>query len=110
MKKTSLLLVLGLALVLASAAVPKANAGVIVGVGIGAPVYPVRAYGYFGLRYFAPSYVARPYYAGSYVGPYVDFVPAPVYSRVYVAPAPVYYRHWYPRRYAGRRDFYRYRR
>ncbi len=34
MKKTSLLLVLGLALVLASAAVPKANAGVIVGVGI----------------------------------------------------------------------------
>jgi hypothetical protein len=50
MKKTSLLLVLGLALVLASAAAPKANAGVVVGIGVGTPVYPVRAYGYFGLH------------------------------------------------------------
>src|SRR6266404_2837730 len=115
MKKTSLLLVLGLALVLASAAAPKANAGVVVGIGVGAPVYPVRAYGYFGpsyvgRSYVGPGYVARPYCARPYfgAGPYVDFVPAPVYSRVYVAPGPVYYSHSYPRRYVARRDFYRY--
>jgi hypothetical protein len=83
MRKTSLLLALGLALVLVSAATPKANAGVVVGGGIGTSGY-VRT--------------MRPY-------PYV--VPAPVYPRVYVAPAPVYYRNWYPRRYIVRRDFHR---
>jgi hypothetical protein len=95
MKKAGLLLTLGVALVMASAAAPKANAGVVVGVAIGAPVYvhPVRAYGYFAPRYFAP-------------GPYVAFGPAPVYPRVYIAPAPVYYRSWYPRRYVARRAYY----
>jgi hypothetical protein len=82
MKKTGIVLALGLVLVLASAAAPKANAEVVVSVGVGAPVYvhPVH------YRYFVPR-------------PYVAYVPAPVYRRVYVAPAPVYYRHWYPHRY-----------
>jgi hypothetical protein len=93
MKKTSLLLVLGVALVLASAAAPKANAGVVVGVAVGAPgyVYPVHRYGYV-----APAYVMP--------GPYA-YVPAPVYPRVYGAP--VYYQQWYPRHYVARRDYYR---
>lgn len=88
MKKTGILLALGLVLVLASATVPKANAEVIVSVGVGAPVYvhPVH------YRYFVPR-------------PYIAYVPAPVYPRVYVAPAPVYYRYWYPRRYYAHRDF-----
>ncbi len=95
MKKAGLLLALGVALVMASAAAPKANAGVVVGVAIGAPVYvhPVRAYGYFAPRYFAP-------------GPYMAFGSAPVYPRVYIAPAPVYYRSWYPRRFVTRRAYY----
>lgn len=105
MKKTSLLLVFGLALVLASAAVPKANAGVVFGVGVGAPVYvhPVHAY-----RYFAPGYgyVAPGYFAPE---PYVTFGPAPFYWHAYVAP-PVFYGRYYGRRFDGRHDFYRYRR
>lgn len=64
MKKVSLLLALGVAVVLGSAATPKANAGVVVGVAVGTPVYPVRPY-------FAPR-------------PYVAYGPAPVYPRVYV--------------------------
>jgi hypothetical protein len=97
MKKTSLLLTLGLALMLASAATPKANAGVVVAVGVGAPVYvrPVRPY---------PYVVPAPYVAPV---PYTAYVPAAVYRRVYVAPARVYYRNWYPRRYVVRRDFHR---
>ena len=75
----------GLALFLVSAAAPKAHAGVIVGVSVGAPVYvhPVHPYRYFGPRY-------------GYIAPraVVAFSPAPVYRRVYVAPAPVYYSHW----------------
>ena len=101
MKKTSLLLMFGLALFLVSAAVPKAHAGVVVGVSVGAPVYvhPVHPYRYVGPRY-------------GYIAPraVVAFSPAPVYRRVYVAPAPVYYSHWAPRRYAFHRDFYGYRR
>jgi len=97
MKKTSLLLILGLAQILTSAAVPKANAGVVVGVGVGAPVYvrPVRPY-----PYVVPAPYIRPV-------PYAAYVPAPVYPRVYVRPAPVYYRNWYPRRYVVRQDFHR---
>lgn len=104
MKKTSLLMVLGLALVAASAAAPKANAGVVVGVQVGAPVYvhPARPYFYGPRVYVGPRYVAPQ--------PYVRYVPAPLYPRAYVAPGPVYYRHWYPRGYVGRRDFYRHRR
>ena len=76
MKKSGLLLALGLVLFLASAAAPKANAEVVVGIGVGAPVYvhPVH------YRYFVPR-------------PYVAYVPAPLYPQVYAGPAPVYYRH-----------------
>ena len=112
MKKTSLLTILGLALVLGSAAAPKANAGVVFGVGVGVPVYPVRAYGYYGPRYYPPAYyasgyVARPYFAP---GPYVDYGYAPVYRRNY-------WRHSYGRDYDRhydrrfeRREFRDYRR
>jgi hypothetical protein len=79
MKKTGLFMVLGLALVAASVAAPKANAGVVVGFGVGAPVYPVRAYGYVGPRYYAPGYVARPYIA---TGPYVVWAAAILSPRV----------------------------
>ncbi|HEX6805953.1 MAG TPA: hypothetical protein VF133_19925 [Terriglobales bacterium] len=91
MKKIGLVLTMGLLLTLASAAAPKANAQVAVGVAIGTPVYvrPVAPY-----PYVAPR-------------PYVAYVPAPVYSRVYVGTAPVYYRHWDRDRYYGRRDYYR---
>lgn len=105
MKKASLLTVLGLALVLASAAAPKANAGVVFGVGVGAPVYPVRAFGYVGPRYYAPGYVARPYIAPA---PYVGYGPVPVYRRYY-APAPVFYGRHYDRRFESR-EFRGYRR
>lgn len=106
MKKTSLLMMLGLALVLGSAAAPKANAGVVFGVGVGVPAYPVRAYGYYGPRYYPPDYygyVARPYFAP---GPYVDYGYAPVYRRYY---APYRYGRDYDRRFE-RRDFRGYRR
>jgi hypothetical protein len=104
MKKASLLTVLALALMVLSAAVPKANAGVVIGVQVGAPgyVYPARPYFYGPRVYVGPRYVAP--------GPYVGYVSAPIYPRAFVAPGPVYYRHWYPRGYVGRRDFYRYRR
>ena len=106
-KLTGLMTVLGFALVLCSAAAPKANAGVVVGVQIGAPVYVApRPYVYVGPGYVAPTYVgyvpapvyARPYYV------------RPYYARPYVVRGPVYYRHWYPRRDYARRDYYRYRR
>jgi len=85
MRKTSLLMILGLALVLGAAAVPKANAGVVFGVGVGAPIYPVRAYSYVGPRYYAPAYYDWGYVAGPYVapGPYFDYGYAPVYRRYY---------------------------
>jgi hypothetical protein len=35
----------------------------------------------------------------------VAYVPAWIYPDVYVAPAPVYYGHWYPQRYYARRDY-----
>jgi hypothetical protein len=83
MKKTNLLMILGLALVLGSAAAPKANAGVVFGVGVGVPAYPVRAYGYVGPRYYAPSYYAPSYYAPDYVAPYVAPYVGYSYGRVY---------------------------
>ncbi len=108
MKKTGLLMVLGLAVVLASAAAPKANAAVVVRVGIGGPVYvhPVRTYGYFGPRYVARGYVVRPYFAP---GRFVAYRPVPIYRRAYV-PAPYFYGHVYGRRFVARHDFYGYRR
>jgi hypothetical protein len=93
MKKTSLLLVFGLALGLASVTAPKAHAGVVIGVTIGSPVYVHPAHS----RYGAPYYVAS--------RPFVAFAPAPIYRRVYVAPAPVYRDRWYAQRYVERRDF-----
>lgn len=105
MKKASVVLVVGLAAIFAAAAVPKADAGVVVGVNVGAPVYvrPVAPYGW----------VAPPYVAPVYVGPspYVAFRPVPpVYRRVYVAPGPVFH----PRRYGppvvAHRDYYGWRR
>jgi hypothetical protein len=107
MKQGSLVLVLGLMVVLATAAAPKANAGVVVGVRFGAPVYvpPVRVHAYFGPTYVEPAYVAP-----AYVGPraYVALRPRPYYRRVYVAP--VYRERFYGPRVVVRRNFYGYRR
>jgi|SRR5215469_7870577 len=89
MKHASLLLSLAIAVVLFSAAATKANAGVVVGVQGGTPVYAGPAPLY-------PYVVPRPYVA--YVSPRV----AP---RVYVASTPVYYRHGYRRHYYARRDW-----
>jgi hypothetical protein len=104
MKKASLLLVLGLAMMLGFAATPKANARVVVGVGvgIGGPVYVPPA----------PVYVAPPVYVNPYVAPvpYAAYVPGPYYRHVYVAPRPVFRGRYYARRYAVRRDFRGYRR
>ena len=111
MKKTNLLMVLGLAMVLGFAAAPKANAGVVFGVGVGVPAYPVRAYGYVGPRYYAPGYYAPGYVATPYVAPYVDYGYAPVYRRHY-APYRYYGRDYdrhYDRRFE-RREFRGYRR
>jgi hypothetical protein len=98
MKKASVLLGLGLAVILGTAAVPKANAGVVVGVNVGAPVYVHR-----GPVYVAPPY-ARGYVAPAYVAPYVGFrAYPPVYRRAYIAP-PAYYGRWYGSR-VVRRDY-----
>jgi hypothetical protein len=99
MKKASLV-VLGLAAILTAAAVPKADAGVAVGVSVGAPAYvaPMGAYGYVAPAYAAPVYVAP--------RPYVAFRHAPpVYRRVYVAPGPVSYRRWHGPRVVAHRDY-----
>ena len=99
MRKTTMLLALGMALALGSAAAPRANAGVVVGVSVGTPVYVPPAY-------VRPVYVrpirAYPYFVPR---PYVAVAPAPIYPRVYVVPAPD--RRWYPRRYVVYRGFYR---
>src|SRR5438552_18306094 len=51
MKKASLLVVLALGLIGLSAGAPKANAGVLVGVQVGTPVYvhPARPYYFYGI-------------------------------------------------------------
>src|SRR5947209_2628367 len=112
MKKTSLLLVLGLAVILASAAAPKAHARVVVEVGIGVPVYgyPVPAYGYVAPPYVAPAYVGPGYFA-----PYVAVAPGPYYRRAYVGRVYRdgwrYRRHerWEGWRFDGRRAYNDYR-
>jgi len=88
MKHASLLLTLAMAVVLFSAAAPKANAEVVVAVRVGTPVYVRPAPPY---RYVVPR-------------PYVAYLPPRVAPRVYLAPAPVYYRHGYSRRYYARPD------
>ena len=107
MRKSSLLLVLGLTVIAVSAAVPKANAGVVFQVGVGAPVYgyPVPAYGYveppyvpYGTSYFEPGYVA----------PYVVVRPGAYYRRAYVGLyREGWHERWEDRRYEGRRFDYR---
>lgn len=82
MKKGNLVLMAGLAVGMMVSAAPKAHAGVVVGVNVGAPVYVhpiVRPY-----VYFAPR-------------PYVTVAPVPVYRRYY-GPRPYYYSRWYPQR------------
>jgi hypothetical protein len=104
MKKASLLMGLGLALAMGLAATPKANAGVVVGVRIGAvapfysPIAPV---------YAAPPVVVRPYLAPA---PPVAYLPGPYYRHAYVTPGPVFYNRYYPRRFVSRPDFRGYRR
>jgi len=78
MMKTTVFALLGLAAVLALANPPRANAGVVIGVGIG-PVFPRPAYGYVVAPprpyvYYAHPY-ARPYaYAPGYTyPPYVAY-------------------------------------
>ena len=87
MKHASLLLTLAIAVVLFAATAPQAKAGVVVGVQVGTPVY-VRPAPY-------PYVVPRPY---------VAYGPPRVAPRVYLAPAPAYYRYGYARRYYARRD------
>lgn len=96
MKKASLLTALGLALIFSVAAAPKANAGVVLGVRVGTPVY------------VGPGYVAPVHYRYYAPRPYVVFRPAPVYRRFYVAPG--FRARWYGPRYVSRRGFYRWRR
>jgi hypothetical protein len=73
MKKSTIFAVLGLAAALALASPQKANAGVIIGVGVG-PRYARPAYGYV-VGYPRPyGYYARPYvYAPGYVRPAFGF-------------------------------------
>ena len=91
MKKSSLLLALGVALLLGTATAPKAKGQVAVRVAVGAPVY-VRP---------APRVyvVPRPYVV---YGRRVGYAWRPVYRRPYVGRGPVYYRHWHARRYVAR--------
>ena len=72
MMKSTLFALLGLATVLTLASPPKANAGVVIGVGVG-PVYPhpygyvvapPRPYVYYAHPYaYGPAYVPRAYFA-----------------------------------------------
>lgn len=99
MKKRNLLLMLGLAVATMFSAAPKAHAGVIVGVRVGAPVYvhPARAYIYAAPRvYVAPR-------------PFVVVAPYPVYRSFYVA-RPVPFRHVYVRPEYVRRGYAGWRR
>jgi hypothetical protein len=72
MMKSTLFALLGLAAVLTLASPPKANAAVVIGVGVG-PVYHRPAYGYVVVPPRPYFYHAHPYaYAPAYV-PRVDF-------------------------------------
>lgn len=87
MRKRNLLLMCGLAVAIMFSAAPKAHAGVIVGVRVGAPVYvhPARAFVYAAPRvYVAPR-------------PFVAVAPFPAYRSFYVAPRPMAFRHVYVR-------------
>src|SRR6185437_6695295 len=99
MKKRNLFLMFGLAVAMMFMMAPKAHAGVIVGVQVGAPVYvhPVRAFVYSAPRlYIAPR-------------PFAAVAPYPVYRRYYVA-RPMAYRHVYMRPNYVRRGYIGWRR
>lgn len=105
MFKRNLLVLLGLALALTVLGPAKANAGVVVGVTIGAPVYVGPGY-YSGYGYDYPrAYYAPGYYAPGYYAPGYGYSPYYSYSR------PIYrgdYRsRWAPRRYESRRHYQR---
>ena len=88
MRKRNLLLMCGLAVAMMISVAPKAHAGVIVGVRVGAPVYvhTGRAFVYATSRvYVAPR-------------PFVRVVLFPVYRNFYVVSRPVAFRHVYVRR------------
>ncbi|HEY1463641.1 MAG TPA: hypothetical protein VGF44_09510 [Terriglobales bacterium] len=96
MKKSNLVLMAGLAVGIMFSAAPKAHAGVVVGVNVGAPVYvhPVRPYVYYAPHaYYAPR-------------SFVAVAPVRVYRRNYAGP---YYSRWYPR-HEVRRGYYGWRR
>jgi hypothetical protein len=78
----TLLAGIALAMVLAVASPPKANAGVAIGVTVGAPVYARPVYPYYPYAVVRP--VTRPVY---------------VYPRPYFCPRPVVYRPVYDRPY-----------
>jgi hypothetical protein len=95
MRKRNLLLMLGLAVAIMFSAVPKAHAGVIVGVRIGGPMYvhPARAFVYAAPRvYVAPR-------------PFVAVTPFLAYRSFYVAPRPVAFRHVYVQREYVRHEY-----
>jgi len=96
MKKASLVTALGLAVIFGVAAAPKANAEVIVGVGVATPAY------------VAPVYVAPVHYRYYAPRPFVAYGPVPVYRRYWVAPR--FRARWYGPRYVPRRGFYGWRR
>ncbi len=79
MMKSTLFALLGLAAVLTLASPPQANAGVVIGVGVG-PVYHRPAYGYVVAPPRPYFYHAHPYvYAPAYV-PRANFYPGHFYG------------------------------
>jgi hypothetical protein len=89
MTKSTIFALLGLAVMLALASPPRANAGVVIGIGVG-PVYPRPAYGYV---------IVHP-------RPYVYYAPGYVYAPRYVHPPYNYYR-FHGRVYPDRRQNHR---
>ncbi|HEY1802412.1 MAG TPA: hypothetical protein VGG46_15905 [Terriglobales bacterium] len=100
MRKRNLVLMFGLAVAMMFSAAPKAHAGVIVGVRIGAPVYAHPAGAFV---YAAPRVYVSP-------RPFVTVAPFPVYRSFYRAPRPVAFRHVYVRHEYVRRGYNGWRR
>ena len=104
MRKRNLLVMFGLAVAMMFSAAPKAHAGVIVGVRVGAPVYvhPGRAFYAAPYVYPAPRFYVAP-------RPFVAVAPFPVYRGFY-RPRPVAFRHVYVRHEYVRRGYAGWRR
>lgn len=82
MLKKTVFAMLGLAFVLALASPPKADAGVVVGVGVGPVFVPRPAYGYVAVH--TRGYYAYPYgYAPLYARPHYVYPPYGYYGHVY---------------------------